>query len=348
MFEGGLQKMVKVMCGDRELYFDGYERRELDAEYHKTTKLNDDTVIIIIGREGCGKSVKAFQVAKYLDPTFNLDRVCFTAEGYHKACLSSTKHQAVVFDEAFRGMGSSRAASKLNNKLKQIGQEMRQRNLFHIIVLPSLFLLERYWGLHRADLMYYIYANRDDHRQYHKGYMRLYDNDGIRQCFIFGEKTKYIPNKFYLSKGRFTTAEAIDMKAYAEKKDGAFQHQEITDDKEGIREARKNNTIGMLVRIMRDCFNINYRKIAEQVEMGDTQLREYARRDSVLEKELPLFTPHSAGGVTPHMNGSLSVTSKELLQRVAKSGGKSAIGNIVPYVDSPSSGTINNSHGEKQ
>ncbi|KKM83525.1 hypothetical protein LCGC14_1308400, partial [marine sediment metagenome] len=45
-------------------------------------KKDDDKVYIVDGRERGGKSTFAIQQAKYLDPTFNLDRICFTSDQF--------------------------------------------------------------------------------------------------------------------------------------------------------------------------------------------------------------------------------------------------------------------------
>ena len=54
------------------------------------------------------------------------------------------KNEVVIYDEAHRGMASARSLSEINKILKDLMMEMGQRNLFVVIVLPTIFLLDKY------------------------------------------------------------------------------------------------------------------------------------------------------------------------------------------------------------
>jgi len=157
----------------RELASDA-KQRDKDREEEKTyfyqiTKLNEkitkadktkvlpkirkkdfDWVWIVDGVEGCGKSVFALQLAKILDPTFNLSRVCMTPQEFTRAILKAGKGQCVVFDEAFTGLSSRASLTEINRLIVSLMMEMRQKNLFVIIVMPTIFLLDRYVAIFRA------------------------------------------------------------------------------------------------------------------------------------------------------------------------------------------------------
>ena len=82
-------------------------------------KKDEDRVYLVDGRERSGKSVFAFQQAKYIDPTFDLKRVCFTPEEFLWAIRNSPQGSVIVFDEAFRGLSSKSSQSKVNKKIVQ-------------------------------------------------------------------------------------------------------------------------------------------------------------------------------------------------------------------------------------
>jgi hypothetical protein len=147
-----------------------------------------------------GKSVFAFQIGKYVDPTLNLSRVAFNAEEFRNIVFKAKKSQCVVFDEAFVGLSSRGALSQVNRTLVSLMMQMRQKNLFVIIVLPTFFLLDKYVALFRARALIHVYENKGV-----RGYFRLYNSKLKKLLYIFGKKDysygfKISRTKF---KGRF-------------------------------------------------------------------------------------------------------------------------------------------------
>jgi len=180
----------------------------------KLEKQDDDRVYIVDGRERAGKSVFAFQQAKYLDPTFNLDRVCFTPDELLETIRKASKGQAIVFDEAFRGLSSKGSQSKVNKRIVQALMEMGQKNLFLFIVLPTFFLLEIYPAMLRSNCLFHIYKDKRGRRAfqiYNKSKKNLLYHVGKRKGFSYAfPRTKL--------KGRFYGIYAIDEESYRLKK----------------------------------------------------------------------------------------------------------------------------------
>ena len=83
----------------------------------KLSKKDEDRCYLVDGRERSGKSVFTLQQAKYIDPSFNLNRVCFTPDDFLLQIRTAKPGQVVVFDEAFRGLSSKGAQSKINKKI---------------------------------------------------------------------------------------------------------------------------------------------------------------------------------------------------------------------------------------
>jgi len=127
----------------------------------KIKKRNSDRVYIVDGRERSGKSTWAIQQMGYLDPeAFEtpekfLSRICFTADQFNDA-VRNTKNGVVIFDEAFRGMSSRAALSKVNKLIIQTLMEMGQNNNIVFLVLPSIFRLDMYAAVERSDGLIHI------------------------------------------------------------------------------------------------------------------------------------------------------------------------------------------------
>ena len=68
-------------------YMDGYLRQNLTVA-KDIVKKDWDMVFCVDGYEGSGKSVLAQQCAMFCDETFNIDRICFTPDGFVKAINS--------------------------------------------------------------------------------------------------------------------------------------------------------------------------------------------------------------------------------------------------------------------
>ena len=109
--------MVKVQVGEHNYYLDGYLKSNLDFSINEVKRRNYDKFVLIFGREGAGKTTLAMQIAKYCDPTFDLDRVCFTPEQFLEAVQGAKKFQAILFDETMWGLSSRSVMSKMNKYL---------------------------------------------------------------------------------------------------------------------------------------------------------------------------------------------------------------------------------------
>ena len=186
-------------------------------------KKYEDRVYLVDGRERSGKSVFTFQQAKYIDPTFNLSRVCFTPDEFLKAIRTAEKGQVIVFDEAFRGLSSKASQSKVNKKIVQAMMEMGQRNLVIFIVLPTIFLLELYPAVLRSNCLFHVYKDKNGDRRF-----RIYNFNQKSILYQVGRK-KGFSYKFPRVKirGRFFNKYAIDENSYRNKKEKSFQDNEI-------------------------------------------------------------------------------------------------------------------------
>ena len=175
-----------------------------------------DYVMIVDGREGSGKSTLSFQIARFVDPSFNIDKICINTDEFRKAILRAKKGECVCFDEAYRGFGSSSALSEVNKVLKSMMMEMRQKNLLVIIVMPTFYLFEKYLALWRAESLIHITKRGIYHVFNNKKKQRLYLNPIGKRYYSYNHVKTRFRGKFY---GKY----AIDEQEYRDKKAKSFQ-----------------------------------------------------------------------------------------------------------------------------
>ena len=205
--------MVKVKIGGQEYYMDGYLKSNLDIA-KEVIKKDWDMVFAYDGYEGSGKSVKAMQDAFYCDPTLTNERIVFTPYQFRKAVLSAQKYQAVVYDEAYTGLSSRATMSLINKALVSMLAEIRQKNLFVFVVMPSFFDLDKYVALWRSRALIHIYTGK----KFQRGFFMFYNIDRKKDLWVNGKKyysySKPKPNFI----GRFTNYYTVNEEEYRKNK----------------------------------------------------------------------------------------------------------------------------------
>lgn len=175
----------------------------------KLKKMDNDRVYIVDGRERTGKSVFTMQQACAIDPTLidDLSRICFSAEEFLEAIRKTDSDdkttKCIIFDEAFRGLSSRGAMSKINKTIIQALMEVGQKNLVLWIVLPSFFMLDIYPAMLRSNSLFHIAQDKKSKKRvfYIYPYKKkglLYQN-GIRKGWSYDIITKnkgYFYNSF--------------------------------------------------------------------------------------------------------------------------------------------------------
>lgn len=204
----------------KEVYIDGFLKSQLDNVKKRINQKDEDRFFIVDGREGRGKSVLVMQLASYCDPTFTLERVVFTADDFKEAIINAKKGQAVVFDEAFRGLSSKTSLSAVNKLLVQLMMECRQKNLIVFIVMPTFFLLERYVALFRATGLFHVYNSKNGQR----GFWIYFNWQSKKKLYMNGKKkfwTYEYPKSDF--KGKFTNTYVLDEEEYRKRKKKALE-----------------------------------------------------------------------------------------------------------------------------
>jgi hypothetical protein len=196
---------------------------ELDSESH--FYITDNYVIT----RNSGKSTLGFQIGKYVDPTLNLSRVVFDGESFRQAIFKAKKGQCVIYDEAFTGLSSRSSLSSINTALVSLMMQMRQKNLFIILILPTFFLLDKYAALFRTMALVHVYENKGT-----RGYFRLYNRAKKKYLYLYGKKdysylAKSGKNQFIKTKfkgrfyGKFALGNDEEEEKYRKKKSKALE-----------------------------------------------------------------------------------------------------------------------------
>lgn len=207
------------MNGD--YFIDPLVKNELDKIRSRVLNKDTDYVFVIDGEVGSGKSVLSMQFAKYLDPDFNINNVCFTANEFIKIIRdpNTKKGSAIIMDEAFSSSSARQALSNVNHAINSLAMEMRQRNLFVFFILPSYFDLDKIIALHRSRALFHVYFADGGDRRY-----LTFDMERKKTLYLKGKKTySYKWPKAIFPPGRFNNYYTIDEQAYREKKAQAFE-----------------------------------------------------------------------------------------------------------------------------
>lgn len=260
---------------DHEFYMDGFLNSALDRAL-EVIKEDWDMVFVIDGFEGTGKSILTFQMAKKCDETFCLDRVVFTPSDFEKTVLNAKKYQAIVYDEAFGGLNSRATMSFINRNIIKMLTEIRQRNLFIFIVLPTIFDLDKYVAIWRSRALIHVY---DDN--FKRGFFGFYNKDKKKQLYMNGKKyyTYSKPRPNFI--GRFTSYIPFDKKKYVEKK--------LKDTSR--RESLTLNVIKIAREIKREITSnvkeftdLNNRQIAKILDVSNQTITNYLKEYQIKEK----------------------------------------------------------------
>lgn len=163
---------------DKKLFF------LLDRIKTYISKNDKDYVLLVDGYEGSGKTTFAIQLGKYVDPTLNLNRVCMTPEEFKEAIITAKKGQCVIYDEAVTGLTAGAAITKIGKLLKSLMMQMRQQNLFVIVLLPTIFELNKYAVLSRARFTFHIYESKG-----RMGYWVGLNRKDTRITYLKGKRT---------------------------------------------------------------------------------------------------------------------------------------------------------------
>ena len=263
---------------------DSYHLADWTWEQMKKIKKNinkkdTDYVAIVDGLEGGGKSTFATQLAKSVDPTFNEERMCLKPDELIEQINKAGQGQAIVFDEAFTGLASRRALSQVNSLIVELMMEMRKKNLFVIICIPSVFYLEKYVALHRARALFHCYLSKGRRGQY-----LVYNHKKLKQLYLMGKRTMSYSRPRVNVKQRFPSCAPIDWEKYEGRKISALKAKDRS-----TRSQKHMAQRDFLIYYLHDT-GFSAAKIGKLMKDNNYALTSSAIRDIIIKMK-PDFTP---------------------------------------------------------
>lgn len=223
------------------------------------------------GGRGSGKSTFALQLGKYIDPTLNLSRIVFSPEDFRQAVLDAKKFQCIIYDEAFTGFSSRASLSPINKVLVSLAMQMRQKNLCIIIVLPTIFLLDRYMAIFRTRALIHVFESHGK-----RGYFCLYNYKQKKLLILFGSKTMSYSSKFVRSTflgrfyGKFALGDEKVEKRYRKIKEEALANSEKTSMTSA--QIRYREQRDLILYLLRKYTDLTYQELSNLIQDYDIEL----------------------------------------------------------------------------
>lgn len=210
-----LQDIIPPSDDNKEggLYFDGKLLKVLEG--NKKVVKTADTIerVAIYGDSGTGKSTIASQIAKFYDHTFTEERMCQSETQFREQLEKMGKYQAIVLDEAFESLNSKESIKKAQILLTNLLQIIRQKNIFLIIVLPSLWDLNKTIAMSGTNWCLRTYTNNGK-----RGFFEAWNKDRKRELYIRGKALhnhRCVKPNF---RGRFTKFMPLNVEVYKQMK----------------------------------------------------------------------------------------------------------------------------------
>jgi len=198
----------------RNFYIDDSLLKSIEKKWKPSVEKKDnDRVVLIDGPEGSGKSVLGQQIGIIIDPTLTIDRICMTPIEFREAVLKAKKGNVIIYDEAFTGLSSRGSLTEVNKMLVELMMEMRQKNLFVIIVMPTFFMLDKYVALFRAKGLFHVYLKNGA-----RGRWVYFNKKSIKLLYLFGKKLYSYKEPKSNARGRFMDGYAVNEEEYRKKK----------------------------------------------------------------------------------------------------------------------------------
>lgn len=217
----------KLKSRSIDFFIDPVLRNQLDEVRYRVLEKDFDFVTLVDGREGSGKSVLAQQIGAYLDPNFSLDNIVFTSEDFISKIKDPKvkKGSCIILDEAFNAINSRASMSEVNRSMGAVATEMRQKNLFILIVLPSFFDLDKQFAIHRSSSLIHVYLKNNVER----GQYLIFPRSKKLYLYLNGKKTyNYSKPKCPFPPCKFTNHYTVSEEEYRKKKADAFKKRTVS------------------------------------------------------------------------------------------------------------------------
>jgi len=126
-------------------------RSNLDIVKKEYLKQDLDFIQVISGEEGFGKSTLAWLCCKYIDATFNAERIAYNANEFKTLLNDCKPESAILLDEGEWLLYSRSAMTKGNVEITKILQAIRLKRFFITICIPSFRRIDEHIRTDRAS-----------------------------------------------------------------------------------------------------------------------------------------------------------------------------------------------------
>ena len=202
---------------EKDKYINGFLKSNLDL-ITKRVNINYDGILYVAGYEGDGKTTLASQICYYLDNSFNLDRVVFTAKQFSEAINEAKPKTSILFDESYMTFNTGARMTKETREVKGLLTMIRKKQLYIIIVAPTVFDIDYYIICFRSLALINVYA-----KGLQRGFFAFYNREQKEKLYIKGKKTHDMKVAKPNFLGNFTKWNILDSDKYEKKKDDAIK-----------------------------------------------------------------------------------------------------------------------------
>lgn len=191
--------------------------RWINVVHKKNTEEDWDTIWIIAGEEGVGKSGLGKHIAEIwynlLDGQCTADKVKFIAldkQDFVTGLKDISRYQMQIYDEAGE-LSNMRQMDKFNHMITQAYRVIRGENLFTILILPSVFDLNPFFTTRRARALIQVYK---------RGQFAFYNRKRLRKIVEINRyyKVKNVQRVPPLFRDKFSIYKGILEEGYEQKK----------------------------------------------------------------------------------------------------------------------------------
>lgn len=211
---------------DKNFYMEDRLKKKLDLMIKRCTGNNKkDTVLLVEGGEGEGKSNLSVQIAYYVHKQtgrpFGVDNIYFNLSPMIEHAKSH-KDQIYVWDEpALEGLSTDWFKQVQKDLIKLLMMARKKRHFF-IINITKFFKFPEYIVVDRSIGMIHVYS----YQELKPGFFVYYNRKSKEYLYNnFRKQRARMYKKYYNFRGRFSwmLPQLIDEKAYEKKKDEAIE-----------------------------------------------------------------------------------------------------------------------------
>lgn len=174
-------KIVNPKTGVK-YYVDGYLVQIMEVIKKRIEKLGKDSVIIIDGLPGSGKSTLGVCLCCWNDPDFTYNQIHFSGESFEKGLREGKDYMPEQFDEAHTALKSKDWYNFINKRLAGIMDVIRYKHKPIFIISPSVFSLDKDLVLSRVTALIHCYSKGE------KFFWHYYNRKQLKMIILKGYK----------------------------------------------------------------------------------------------------------------------------------------------------------------